>query len=79
MTNEQFKQLESLLGELGEHMNHHLYCLIPCCIGDGVHIGLYDVNGQPFIKELSFSLEDCANKAKKSAEEFYDLTTVKPK
>lgn len=44
MTTEDFKQLEQLLGKLGGHLGHR-FCIVPNCVHEGYHIGLYDDNG----------------------------------
>jgi len=44
MTDNQFIQLERLLGKLAVHLDH-TYCIIPNYLGDGCYIAIYDDAG----------------------------------
>jgi hypothetical protein len=48
MTNEEYKQLESLLGKLEMEVGEKI-CIIPNYIHDGYHIGVYSrITGKPY-------------------------------
>ncbi len=44
MTNEEYKQLESLLDKLQGHLGHK-YCIVPNVVHFGYYIAIYDENG----------------------------------
>lgn len=60
MTEEKFKQLESLLNELRAHIGYP-YCVIPGYLQDGPHIGIYlnnELVAQAVNKDLQTSVEN---------------------
>lgn len=64
MSNEEYKQLEILLGKLTEELGSK-YCIIPNYIHDGYCISIYSSNcGLPLKTETSYSIESTVNKLK---------------
>lgn len=71
MTKEKFETLENLLGELGQYLGHHSFCIIPGYIQDGYHIAIYDKHGKLIKGESSYDIETAANKILRNPPENY--------
>jgi hypothetical protein len=61
MTSEEFKQLETLLAKLANHLGHR-YCILPAQVHDGYHIGVYDKKGDIIVSETWMSIETTVEK-----------------
>lgn len=60
MSNEELKQLETLLEKL--HTVIGRYCVIPCYLQDGFCVGLYNNEGGNVAQIIGPTLEDVLNK-----------------
>lgn len=60
MNEEDFKQLELLLGKFQQHIRHRI-CIVPGIIFDGCHVGIYDKIGNLKYSSNQMGIKECAD------------------
>jgi len=63
MTDEEYTQLENLLGKLHGELNRRFH-IIPSYIHDCPHIATYDVDGNPKHQTIKTSIKKCVDDIK---------------
>lgn len=61
MTKNEYKQLETLLGQLSNEVGSCRFCIINGVVGEGVQIGTYDNDGKIIHEAAGYDIENCVN------------------
>lgn len=62
MTDNEYKQLENLLGKLRSDLKGYRYCIIPDFFGETMHIGIYDQKGNLTKQEVGYDIKGAVAK-----------------
>lgn len=64
MSQEEFKELENLLGKLQSYIGGKRCCIVPNYVQDGYSIGVYDLQGAITNQAIGATIKETADKIK---------------